>query len=293
MTNLSIKDLATLSGLKPHTIRIWERRYSFFRPKRNSAFRRYYSLSELNTLLDIILLNKNGHKMSHIAKMSTTEKQIKIEGITAPQIELKTINELIICMAEMATERFEEVLNSCVCYLGLHETIEKIIVPFSEKAGLFDSLDKLRYLENAALIREPIKEKIYSGLEATALPKDFKEIALLFSMRGSGQSLMLLYLRYFLKLNGVRCSCPDISLTFKQLELICFYTKPDWIILEFLETKDTKSFMTFAEGVLKQIPNLRLITFGDEVDVSLLNILHHHARNLPEAVSIVKDGLRS
>ena len=73
MNKFTIKDLENLSGIKAHTIRIWEQRYSFLKPQRTTTNIRYYSNEELKTLLNISLLNKYGFKISHINKMSNEE----------------------------------------------------------------------------------------------------------------------------------------------------------------------------------------------------------------------------
>ena len=73
MTKFTIKDLENLSGIKAHTIRIWEQRYSFLKPSRTDTNIRYYSNDDLKTILNISILNKYGYKISHINKMSVND----------------------------------------------------------------------------------------------------------------------------------------------------------------------------------------------------------------------------
>ena len=70
MHSFTIKDLENLSGIKAHTIRIWELRYSFLKPSRTDTNIRFYSNDELKTILNVALLNKYGFKISHIDKMN-------------------------------------------------------------------------------------------------------------------------------------------------------------------------------------------------------------------------------
>ena len=70
MNSFTIKDLENLSGIKAHTIRIWEQRYSFIKPERTGTNIRYYSNEELKKNLNVALLNKYGYKISHIDKMN-------------------------------------------------------------------------------------------------------------------------------------------------------------------------------------------------------------------------------
>ena len=69
--NFSIRDLENISGIKAHTIRIWEKRYNLFSPERSKTNIRYYSHQNLQKLLNIVLLNNNNYKISKISKMST------------------------------------------------------------------------------------------------------------------------------------------------------------------------------------------------------------------------------
>ena len=81
MSTYTIKDLEQISGIKAHTIRVWEQRYNFLQPKRTETNIRSYSGEELKTILNVSLLNKYGFKISHIDKMSTIQMEEKILGL--------------------------------------------------------------------------------------------------------------------------------------------------------------------------------------------------------------------
>ena len=96
MSTYSIKDLEQVSGIKAHTIRIWEQRYNFLNPSRTDTNIRYYTNEELITLLNIALLNKYGYKISHIDKMKPIEMKERILSLTQSEAQLERIvNELI------------------------------------------------------------------------------------------------------------------------------------------------------------------------------------------------------
>ena len=69
MSTYSIKDLETLSGIKAHTLRIWEQRYNLLTPKRTDTNIRYYDDDDIKRILNISLLNQHGIKISNISKM--------------------------------------------------------------------------------------------------------------------------------------------------------------------------------------------------------------------------------
>ncbi len=82
-SSFSIKDLENLSGIKAHTIRIWEKRYNLLEPERTDTNIRYYSLSNLQKLLNISYLNGNGYKISKIATIPNDKIPIIVREIAA------------------------------------------------------------------------------------------------------------------------------------------------------------------------------------------------------------------
>src|SRR3989337_1390361 len=111
MNAFSIKDLENLSGIKAHTIRIWEQRYSFLKPQRSQTNIRYYHSDELKTLLNVALLNKQGYKISHI-------------------------NTLLHGMIDLDTTIFEGIIDDYIFNYGIDNTIRHLIFPFLNKIGI-------------------------------------------------------------------------------------------------------------------------------------------------------------
>src|SRR5688572_20337486 len=105
MNLFTIKDLETLTGIKAHTIRIWEQRYSFLKPKRSDTNIRYYSGEELRKILNVALLNKRGVKISHIDKMSAREINDRILALNDPDFQRdRLVNELVNTMVDIDIE---------------------------------------------------------------------------------------------------------------------------------------------------------------------------------------------
>src|SRR4030081_3888137 len=130
MNVFSIKDLENLSGIKAHTIRIWEQRYTFLKPQRTDTNIRYYSNDELKTILNIALLNKYGYKISHIDKMLPDEIRTKIVSLSQAEAQQERIvNELIQYMVDLDIEGFESVLDNYIIARGIDKTITQVIFP--------------------------------------------------------------------------------------------------------------------------------------------------------------------
>src|SRR6267378_485822 len=128
MNVFTIKDLENLSGIKAHTIRIWEQRYNFLKPCRTETNIRYYCNQELKTLLNISLLNKNGYKISQIDKMSGQELNTRLLSLLDKEArQERIVIELIACMIDLDIEKFEQVLDNYIRANGIDKSIDQII----------------------------------------------------------------------------------------------------------------------------------------------------------------------
>src|SRR5689334_12329690 len=112
MNAFTIKDLENLSGVKAHTIRIWEQRYNFLKPQRTATNIRYYTNDELKTVLNIALLSKYGYKISHIDRMQAPEIKERILTLADPKAVLdRIINDLVQEMVDMNMDGFESIIT--------------------------------------------------------------------------------------------------------------------------------------------------------------------------------------
>jgi DNA-binding transcriptional MerR regulator len=137
MNSFTIKDLENLSGIKAHTIRIWEQRYDFLKPCRTCTNIRYYSNDELKKILNVSLLNKYGFKISHINKMDGQELKEKILTLTQTEArQEKLINDLIQYMVDLDIDSFEDIIDDHIESRGIEKTIIQIIFPFLDKIGI-------------------------------------------------------------------------------------------------------------------------------------------------------------
>ena len=108
MSTYTIKDLEKISGIKAHTIRIWEQRYQFLQPQRTETNIRTYSSDELKTILNVSLLNKYGFKISHIDKMSAEQMEEKILSLNQIDAQKeRVVNALIKEMVSLNMANFE------------------------------------------------------------------------------------------------------------------------------------------------------------------------------------------
>lgn len=229
MNAFTIKDLENLSGIKAHTIRIWEQRYAFLKPNRTNTNIRYYSNEELKTLLNVALLNKYGYKISHIDKMKETEMQEKIKSLTLAQAQQERImNELISYMIDLDIDRFEKTLDEHIRVRGIEKAITQIIFPFLEKIGVLWMTDHINPAQEH-LVSNIIRQKLMIGIESTGSVVSVDKTLLLFLPEGEHHELGLLFTYYLLKSRGVRVLYLGANVPLKDLEFVIKLKRPDHV----------------------------------------------------------------
>ncbi|MFM9908860.1 MAG: MerR family transcriptional regulator, partial [Chitinophagaceae bacterium] len=220
MNKFTIKDLENLSGIKAHTIRIWEQRYTFLQPQRTATNIRYYSNQELKTLLNISLLNKYGYKISHINRMKNGELRDKILSLTGSQAQQERIvNDLIQNMIDLNIEEFEEILDQHITLRGIEKTITYIIFPFLERIGILWLTDHINPAQEH-LITNIIRQKIIVGIDNIVTPFELKQNVLLFLPENEHHELGLLFMNYLLKSRGVKTIYLGSNVPLPDLEFV-------------------------------------------------------------------------
>lgn len=276
MAVYSIRDLEKLSGIKAHTIRIWEQRYGVIAPKRTNTNIRYYLDEDLKFLLNVSLLNKNGFKISKIAKMSRREVAEKVASIADINFEHSTqLDALTISMIEMDEQKFDRIISTNIQQLGFERTMLEVIYPFLDKLGvlwLTGSINPVQENFISYLIRQKIivainNEPVASGRQA----KKF----ILYLPEGEKQELTLLFMHYILKSrrNQVLYLGQDISLV--DLRDACKIHQPDFIFTMISETFTTEPVQRYVDKLGEKFPDCQVLLSGYQVVAQRVNTPHN------------------
>ena len=136
MVKYSIKDLEKITGIKAHTIRIWEKRYDIVKPSRTSTNIRYYSDEDLRHLMNVAILNKYGYKISNIQGMSAVEVAKSVSELTNQNIDNEhLLDNLVMAMMEMDEQRFNKIISTSIIQQGFDFTFGNLLYSFLEKIG--------------------------------------------------------------------------------------------------------------------------------------------------------------
>jgi DNA-binding transcriptional MerR regulator len=203
MAQYSIKDLERLSGIKAHTLRIWEKRYGLMVPSRTRTNIRTYSDSDLKKILNVSILNRYGIKISRIAAMDENEIAEKIILISRDSSDYDSLIEnLIIAMVDLDEEKFDKLLSRAIMQTGFEETILKIVYPFLDQIGILWQTGTINPAQEH-FISHLVRQKLIVGIDSVMPasnpdPKSF----LLFLPEGELHEIGLLFYNYMLRKKG-------------------------------------------------------------------------------------------
>ncbi|CAN5637967.1 MerR family transcriptional regulator [soil metagenome] len=262
MNAFTIKDLENLSGIRAHTIRIWEQRYSFLRPQRTETNIRYYNNDELRTILNVALLNKYGFKISHIDKMEKAELEDKILSLSQTQAQQeRIINQLIQFMVEIEIDKFEDSVDQYIRARGIEKTISHIIFPFLEKIGILWSTNHINPAQEH-LVTNIIRQKLIVGIDSAVSHVQLKKVLLLFLPEGEHHELGLLFIYYMLKSRGANVWYLGSNVPLKDVEYVAKIKSPDVVYTHLTSVTPNFNLEKYLNTYQARIPNKPLIISG-------------------------------
>lgn len=274
MSEISIRQLEEFTGIKSHTLRIWEKRFNLFTPVRKKGNIRYYSVDDFRYLLNIAFLNRNGIKISRIVAMTRDEVIQAVGSYNGKSDRLSLfVNKLVVAMFAFDVEYFEDTLNHCQEEFGLDALIAEVIIPFLEKTGLVYYKDRSNETHFAIT---SVRKKIITAIDNCSASVDNAKSALLFLPEGEHYDLILLYISYLLKCNGTRViylgtNVPDENIMkvieVKQPDLVYVHVPPRKKynpagIANFIHNNapDAKFFVVYS-SVPRSLPELNKTRF--------------------------------
>lgn len=254
MNRFSIKDIENLTGIKAHTLRIWEQRHSIIVPKRTDTNIRYYDGEDLKKALRVALLNQNGYKISRIQKMSEEDIDDAINEITDPQFQIDSlVTRLLECTIDMNMDEFEQLLNKHINKNGIDSTVEELIFQFLTKIGMMWMTSKI-FPAQEHLVTNVIQRKILLAIEKlNAKPGTESKLYLLFLPEGEFHQIGLLYMHYHLLNNGQKVLYLGADSPIEQIKLVEEVVHPDHLYTHLTSVAkdfDINSYVTRLSEIL-------------------------------------------
>ncbi len=286
-SNFSIKDLENISGIKAHTIRIWEKRYELLSPDRTDTNIRRYSLSSLKKLLNITLLYNHGFKISKIASLDQQEIPIMVREIALKSnSEQVSINVLKLSMVNFDTVLFDATVDEILLLNDFEFVFINIFMPLMNELGILWQTHAISP-SHEHFITHLIKQKIHVQtdiLQKEYLPQHNNKVFVLFLPENEIHELGILFLNYYILKLGYRTIFLGQSLQTESLETL-MSVNSELCFVSYLTVEPNKDIIDdyldhFQSSVLRE-SNAKLAILGPQQ-------VHIDTSKLPKNIRVFK-----
>lgn len=260
-----IKDLEQLSGIKAHTIRIWEKRHQIIDPQRTESNIRYYSDQDLKKIISVSLLNNNGFKISRIAEMSPDDINKKVLELSAQQSDLSFhIDQLVLAMVDMEEEHFEKILSNLILRFGFEKTITGILYPFLEKIGVLWQTHNISPAQEH-FISNLIRQKIIVAIDSLPLPSKNSKRVVLFLPEKELHEIGLLFYHFIVRQAGYRTYYLGQHVPHSDLIQVVESHKPSILITSLTVFSEQTILTNYLTTLSQSFSNQQILVSGGGV----------------------------
>lgn len=266
MNNFSIKDVEALTGIKPHTLRIWEQRYGIPLPKRTATNIRFYTNDDLKLLLNVAMLNRQGYKISKITKMSKEElDQLVVDISLNSEDETIHLESLIKAMFSLDESRFIHVFQSSVDQIGFEASFTKLVFPLLSRIGIMWQTGSINPVYEH-FISHIIRLKLFVATESLppinlAVAKKF----VLFLPSHETHELSLLFANYLIRAAGHHTNYLGPNLPLNDLNPVMKIYKADYMLTVLTSSKINQTPIQIANKLYGDFPKTPVLMAGSQM----------------------------
>lgn len=262
----SIKDLEHLSGIKAHTLRIWEQRYEILKPKRTDGNIRFYDDQDLKLILNISLLNENGHKISKIASMGPDELHEAVIKLTESSYTYpEQIQALTLSMIDLDEDRFEKVISTNILHFGFEKTMLHVVFPFLNRIGVLWQTGSINPAQEH-FITFLIRQKLIVAIDGLVNSKaEGAKKFMLYLPDGEMHETSLLFSNYIIRSRRQRAIYLGQSLPFEDVKVAYRIYQPDYILCMMTTTPPQSEIQNYVNALARAFPECTILLSGYQV----------------------------
>ena len=271
MGEYKIRDLEQLTGIKAHTIRIWEQRYNLLDPSRSNTSIRYYSDEDLAFILKVALLNKNGLKISRIAELSHEDINTKIETLNLSNTTQDHYFELLLLsLVQMDENMFSQTLNELISKYGLFHTFDRFLLSFLDKIGIMWIVGSINPAQEH-FVTHLIRQKIIVETDKLAI-NESEDVYFIYLPENEWHELGVLFYNFVLRNEGKKTIYLGQSLPLDALfECIKKYN-PSVLVTSVVTAMDDKSIEVYFKTIKNEFPDILIYAGGYKLVNSKSNL---------------------
>lgn len=294
MIKYSIKDLEKYTGVKAHTIRIWEKRYNLLEPHRTDTNIRYYDEDHLKFLLNVSMLISHDFKISKISELSKEEIQEEVKKIydksgkrdmdTAIQFKM---NSLVMAMMELDEFRFDKIFSTSVIKRGFEQTMIEVMCPFLTKVGIMSRTGEINNAQEH-FIYQMIRQKVMVAIDALPLVPQGPDSYLLYLPDVKQRDLFILNSYYFIKARGKHVVYLGQNISIEELKTVVELKNPTNIFTFISSPACENETRQYFKSLSKAFPRKHILFSGTQSFLKNVE-LPGNVSYLPDLSSVIKE----
>jgi MerR family transcriptional regulator, light-induced transcriptional regulator len=266
MSHYSIKDLEQLSGIKAHTLRIWEQRYNIMSPSRTDTNIRTYEDADLKLVLNIALLKEHGYKISEIAKFSQDHIHQEVVKVSEQKLNYPDqIHSLTIAMLDLDENRFEKIINTNILRFGFENMMIHIIYPFLSRIGTLWTTGSIGPAQEH-FMSNLIRQKLIVAIDGQVVKQTtIQKKYLLYLPEGEMHELGLLFANYIIRARNHQTVYLGQSLPFNEIEFAYNIHKPDYIFTAITSVPSGNEIQPYINKLAERFKDTTIFMTGYQV----------------------------
>lgn len=276
MGQYSIKELEKLSGIKAHTIRIWEKRYRLIQPHRTATNIRFYSDEDLKKIINVSALNNQGLKISTIARFTPAELSQKVYDLSLTKNASDAqIDSLITYMLDLNEEQFRNHLKRLTESFGLEHTIIEIVYPFLSRIGVLWQTGTITP-SHEHFISNLVRQWIIVAIDQLPIPRNNAFRALLFLPENELHEIGLLFAHYVVRKAGFQTFYLGQSVPYADLLSVGAQQKAQILVTHITSNPESNKVGDYLDRICSDFPSSWIWASGS----TLQKISIRYPRNL-------------
>lgn len=261
----SIKDLEVLSGIKMHTIRIWEKRYELLSPNRTDTNIRLYDDEDLKRLLNISLLTKNGYKISKVSQWNDSEiKDTVIKLASSKTSYSDYIDRFMFLMVELNTVGFEKLLNEVLSEFSFEDAHFNILFKLFERVGTYWQVGSI-FPAQEHYVTHLFRQKLIAEIDKLGSSEAGKRTILFYLPENELHEISLLFYSYLARKSGYNVFYLGQSVPFEDLEKISTAKEVDYVFTAFVNSIPPDELEDYLVRLRECFPKQKVFITGHQV----------------------------
>jgi len=255
--------MEVLSGVKAHTIRMWEQRFQMFEPRRTPGNIRYYNDSDLKKLLNLSFLTQQGYKVSVLARMSDDELSRRVVDLSLTCTgDESRIQSLTMHMLQLNETGFTQLLSVFIRESGLERVMLDIVFPFFRAIGFMWQTGTITPAHEH-FITHLIRQKLIVSIDQMDfVQRENAKRYLLFLPEGEFHELGLLFAHFVIRSRGHETIYLGANVPYGDLKTVYATYKPQVIMCILTSAQADMTASEYLNQLQTDFPNAQIMASG-------------------------------